>query len=91
LRSLLPTLQENKVLSTTTFTKKACYIMLSTTAEIQAALDVLRDDDIPFPFLAAKSLLVTHGVTSSRVSLSSLWENEIGFEKVMVVFGRNLL
>jgi hypothetical protein len=65
--------------------------MLSTTAEIQAALDVLRDDDIPFPFLAAKSLLVTHGVTSSRVSLSSLWENEIGFEKVMVVFGRNLL
>ena len=64
--------------------------MLSTSDEITKAVDTLKDD-IEFPFEASRKLLVTHGVSGSRVPLSSLWTNENNSNTVMVVFGRNLL
>ena len=64
--------------------------MLSTSDEISKAVDTLKDD-IEFPFEASRKLLVTHGVSGSRVPLSSLWTNENNSNTVMVVFGRNLL
>jgi hypothetical protein len=64
--------------------------MLSSTEEIQKAVDTLKDD-LLFPFEASRKLLVTHGVSGSRISLSSLWSNETNSNTVMVVFGRNLL
>ena len=71
---------------------KSCEVvqMLSSSEEIQKAVDTLKDD-LLFPFEASRKLQVTHGVSGSRVPLSSLWSNETNSNTVMVVFGRNLL